>query len=143
MKKIIFVLVMLVLLSVSCATKAPVVAPTEVPVVAPTLVPTLVPPDDGVTVSQKQAVEKAESYISIMAFSKEGLITQLKFEGFSEEDAVYGAENCEADWMEQASLKAKSYLEVMSFSRSGLITQLEFDGFTSEQAICGVDSVGL
>ena len=102
-----------------------------------------VPTDDGVTLSQTQAVRKAESYLGYSAFSKSGLVKQLEFEGFSKEDSVYGVDNCGADWMEQASLKAESYLDYSAFSRSGLIEQLEFEGFTSEQAIYGVDSVGL
>jgi hypothetical protein len=95
------------------------------------------------TVSQRQAVRKAESYISIMAFSKEGLAEQLVFEGFTEEEATYGADNCGTDWMEKATLKAKTYLDMMSYSRSALIEQLEFEGFTHEQAVFGVDATGL
>ena len=76
-----------------------------------------------------------------MPFSYSGLVEQLEFEGYSHSEAVYGAENCGADWYEQAAKKAEQYLEIMSFSRSGLIDQLEFDGFTHEEAVYGVDKV--
>ena len=95
------------------------------------------------TISQKNAVRKAKSYLDYSAFSRDGLITQLEYEGFTTEDATYGADNCGADWMEQAAKKAKSYLNYSAFSRDGLITQLEYEGFTTEQAIYGVDSTGL
>lgn len=95
------------------------------------------------TLSQRNAVNKAESYLKFQAFSHDGLIDQLEFEGFSNEDAVYGVDNCGADWNEQAVKKAKSYLKFQSFSREGLIDQLEFEKFTHEQAVYGVDNAGL
>ena len=42
------------------------------------------------TVSQQNAVKKAESYLSFTAFSRDGLIKQLKFEKFTQEQAEYG-----------------------------------------------------
>jgi len=98
---------------------------------------------DHATLGEKNALTKAKSYLRTMAFSKEGLIEQLIFEGFTESQAIYGVENCGADWNEQAYEKAKSYLRTMSFSRQGLIDQLMFEGFTESQAIYGVNKVGL
>lgn len=95
------------------------------------------------TLSQRNAVKKAESYLRYQAFSHDGLVDQLEFEGFSNADAVYGADNCGADWNEQAVKMAKSYLRFQSFSREGLIVQLEFEKFTHEQAVYGVDNSGL
>ena len=95
------------------------------------------------TVSQSNAVNRAKSYLDYTAFSRQGLIEQLEYEGFSNADATYGADHSGADWMEQAVKKAESYLEYSSFSRSGLIDQLEYEGFTHEQAVHGVNSVGL
>jgi hypothetical protein len=77
------------------------------------------------------------------AFSRKGLIEQLKFEGYSTKDATYGVDALKANWNEQAALKAADYLDMSSFSRSGLIEQLEFEGFTSSQAKYGVKSTGL
>ena len=67
---------------------------------------------------------------------------QLKFDGYSDEEAAFAADNCGADWNEQAVKSAKQYLDLMSFSRDGLIDQLEFDGYTSEQASQAADAVG-
>src|SRR5690625_1150411 len=39
--------------------------------------------------SQANAVSKAEDYLSYTAFSRQGLIDQLKFDQFSTEDATY------------------------------------------------------
>lgn len=95
------------------------------------------------SVSQKNALKKAASYLDYTSFSHSGLVHQLEFEGFSTEDAKFAADHCGADWNVQAEKKAKSYMEFTSFSRSGLIHQLEFEGFTAEQAKHGADSVGL
>ena len=86
--------------------------------------------------SLKEAEEK------VMAFSYSGLIGQLEFEGYTNEEAAYGADNCGADWNEQALRKSQSYLDITSFSYTGLVGQLEFDGFTHEQAIYGADNCG-
>ncbi|MCC6448914.1 MAG: Ltp family lipoprotein, partial [Chitinophagaceae bacterium] len=79
--------------------------------------------ESNVTVSQKNAVIKAKSYLGYSAFSYDGLITQLEFEQFSHADAVYGADNSGADWNEQAAKKAKAYLDYSAFSRASLIEQ--------------------
>lgn len=98
--------------------------------------------EQEMTLEEKNALEKAKSYLKFSAFSRKGLIDQLEFEGFSTEASEFAVDNCGADWNEQAAKKAESYLEFTSFSKSGLIDQLEFEGFTSEQAEYGASAVG-
>lgn len=93
--------------------------------------------------SQRNALAQAKSYLDVMAFSHSGLVEQLEYEGYSNSDAKYAADNCGANWKEQAARKAQEYLDVMAFSRSKLIDQLEYEGFTHDQAVYGVDKVGL
>lgn len=95
------------------------------------------------TLSQKNAIRKAESYLGYSAFSHGGLVNQLEYEQFSHADAVYGADNSGADWNEQAAKKAKSYMEYSAFSRGSLIAQLKYDKFTQAQAEYGVNAIGL
>lgn len=95
------------------------------------------------TLSQKNAIRKAKSYLNIAGFSRDWLIKQLEFEKFSNEDATYAVDNIWTDRNKQAERKAQSYLNISWFSRDGLIKQLEFDGFTNEQAAYGVNAVGL
>ena len=96
----------------------------------------------NLTMGQKNALRAAKQYLNALAFSHDGLIHQLEYDGYSTEDATYAADNCGADWNEQAAKCAKSYLDAMSFSRSELVHQLEFDGFTSSQAEYGVAANG-
>jgi hypothetical protein len=40
----------------------------------------------------EQATKEAEGYLDYSAFSKKGLIKQLIYEGYTEEQAIYGVE---------------------------------------------------
>lgn len=95
-----------------------------------------------VPVVSGNADEAAASYLAYSSFSYSGLVEQLEFEGYSHEEAVAAADNCGADWDEQAAKSAATYLEYSAFSYTGLIGQLEFEGFTTEQATKAVDNSG-
>ena len=99
------------------------------------------PSNNGHTVTsgERNALETAKDYLSFMSFSYNGLIEQLKYEGYSNSEAVYGADNCGADWNPQAVKKAKEYLSFMNMSKSELVEQLEYEGFTHEQAVYGAN----
>lgn len=86
---------------------------------------------------EKRALQRALAYLEYMAFSYKGLVEQLEHDGFTNKEAVYGADNCGANWNAQAEQKAKDYLNLMAFSYSRLVDQLEFDGFTRDQAEYG------
>jgi len=94
-------------------------------------------------VGKSNARGKAANYLDTMAFSRSRLIKQLKFDGFSNEEATYGADAVIANWNEQAAKKAAEYLDIIAYSKSELITQLEFEGFTTAQAEYGVSTTGL
>jgi hypothetical protein len=100
------------------------------------------PETPELTMGQKNAVRKAESYLELLAFSRSGLIEQLEYEGFSTEDATFAVDYIEVDWNEQAALKAKSYLDLMAFSADGLVEQLEYEGFTDGQITYALKAVG-
>ena len=91
------------------------------------------------TIAELNAKKKAKEYLDFMAFSRQGLIEQLEYEGFTHTQAVYGVDHVGANWNVQAKKKAKSYLSWKAFSRLGLIGQLEYEGFTHTQAVYGVD----
>lgn len=92
------------------------------------------------TTGQRNALEEATSYLSVMPFSREGLTDQLEYEGYTRQEIAYAIANCGADWEEQAVLCAKSYLETSAFSFSGLVDQLEYEGFTSQEARHGANN---
>lgn len=98
--------------------------------------------EENLTMGQKNALKEAKSYLDYSSFSYSGLIEQLEYEGYSNEDATYAVDNCGADWNEQAAKTASDYLDYSSFSKDGLIEQLEYEGFTHEQAVYGAERNG-
>lgn len=113
--------------------------PTEKTTDKPTEPPTTKP---NISKGQENALKQAKSYISHSAFSYNELIEQLEYEKYSHDEAVYGADNCGADWNAEALEQAKSYISHSAFSYSELYDQLIYGQFTSEQAQYGVDNCG-
>ena len=95
------------------------------------------------TRGEQNALSTAHGYLDTMAFSRSGLIDQLKYEGYTSSEAEYAVDNCGADWDYQAVLMAEEYLDAMPFSRSGLIEQLEYEGFSYSQASAAATAAGL
>ena len=127
----------------SAAESTPAPA-TPTPAASAPAAPTTAPETSStITAGQRNALKKAKEYLNFSAFSHDGLIGQLEYEGFTSEEATYGADNCGADWNEQALKKAKSYFEFSSFSYSGIIEQLEYEKFSSEQATYAADNCGV
>lgn len=91
------------------------------------------------TSGQSNAKRSAESYLDYSAFSRQGLIEQLEYEGYSADDAAHAVDSLDVDWSEQAVKSAESYLEYSSFSLQGLIDQLIYEGFTDAQAQYGAE----
>jgi len=94
------------------------------------------------SMGEKNAVVKAQSYLKFSAFSHDGLIDQLEYEGFSNDEASFAVDYLNIDWNEQAVKKAKQYLDYSSFSKNGLIEQLEYEGFSHEEAVYGAEQNG-
>lgn len=92
------------------------------------------------TTAQQNALKSAKNYLSVSAFSYDGLIKQLEYEKYSHEEAVYAADNCGANWKEQALKSAKDYLDISAFSYKGLIKQLEYEKYSHEEAVYGADN---
>ncbi len=86
----------------------------------------------------EKAVQYAKTSLSGYPYSRTGLVKSLKFAGFSDAEAEYGADNCDADWKEQAVMSARTHLNSGAYSQSGLISQLKYAGFRDFEAIHGV-----
>ena len=81
----------------------------------------------------ENAIESAEAYSNVFAYSKKGLIENLKYEGFSEDIAECAVKSINANWKENCVRSAHSYLEIISYSKEELIHQLDYVGFTAEE----------
>lgn len=102
----------------------------------------------NLTGPQKNAVRAAQSYLSISAFSRDGLIEQLSSQagnGFNINDATKAVDSLNVDWNQEAVKSAKQYLQMMGFSCSGLVQQLSSRAgakFTEQQATFGAQRAG-
>lgn len=94
------------------------------------------------TLGQKNAVRDAHESLGFRCqpYSREGMIRQLKRDGFTNEEAIYGADNVGADWMDASKMYAKMALDCQPHSREDLIKILKRHGYTDEEAVYGADS---
>lgn len=101
------------------------------------------------TVSQKNAVRSAKSYLRISGFSRQGLIEQLSSssgDGYAEADAIAAVDSLDVDWNENAARSAKDYLKISGFSCKGLVEQLSSDAgdkYTEGEANYGAQQAGV
>jgi len=73
--------------------------------------------------------------------SYEAMIRTLIEEGFTRDQAVYGADHCGLDWFNQARLFAADHCQHMT--REEALAKLLEEDFTQEQAEYAVDKLGL
>lgn len=99
-------------------------------------------PPPPLTLAQQNVINQAKDYLDYSGFSRTGLIDQLEYEGYSTEDATFGADNAGADWGAEAAESAADYLDYSSFSRQGLYDQLAYEGFTDAEINHGLAAVG-
>ena len=101
-----------------------------------------VDPLAGISMGRQNAIKSAQTYLRVSSFSRKSLVDQLRFEGYTSDEAVFACDYLEPDWYAEAAEAAATYLQVSSFSRQGLIDQLIFEGFTEDEALYGVAAVG-
>lgn len=99
----------------------------------------------------EQAVLAAKYQVNNDGISYVEMIERLQAHGFTDEEAVYGADHCEADWKEEALQTAESCMEGLatygnqtSFTRAEIESHLiDVCKFTKEEAAYAVTSCGL
>jgi len=85
------------------------------------------------------ALHQAQTYLSVMNYSYAGLIQQLMDIGYSQADATYAADNCAANWTQQAVDSANTHILSGSFSKGAMYGQLDNEGFTQEQIVAALE----
>ena len=96
------------------------------------------PAGSNLSAGQRNALASAKSYLDLMGFSRQGLMDQLVFDGYSSADAQYAVDHCGANWYSQAVRSAREYAKY-GYSRQDLIDQLVYIKFTNDQAVYGVN----
>lgn len=96
------------------------------------------PAGSNLSAGQRNALASAKSYLDLMGFSRQGLMDQLVYDGYSSADAQYAVDHCGANWYSQAVRSAREYAKY-GYSRNDLIEQLVYIKFTNDQAVYGVN----
>ena len=122
------------------ATPIPTAVPT---VILPTATPIPTQTPSGPTQEQYNALNAAVSLLNAMPYSYGSLINQLILDGYSENAAVYAANNCRANWYEQAVLMAEYYLQNAVLDYDDLYQQLSFDQFSPDEIEYALDALGI
>ncbi len=136
MKKKVIVLFLLAAAVVAVGALAGCGEATTEPVVEEQIVSTIVT-EEG---RKDEALARAKVLVSERAFSYEQTVQALGGEGYTVDEAVYGASNCGADWDAQAVRKAEEYLVSDPDMTADILAQkLEADGFSDEEVQYGVD----
>lgn len=100
-----------------------------------------------IPVEYQNALNKAESYSSMMHMSKKGIFDQLtsKYgEQFDKDAAQYAVDHLNADYKANALEKAKDYRKAMSMSKKAIFNQLISrygEQFTKEEAQYAIDNL--
>lgn len=95
------------------------------------------------TENQQKALDKANEYVDTLPLSRDGLIKQLEYDGYTTDVATYAADNCSANWNKEAKEMAEQYMDSTTYTYKDMVQQLETEGFTKEQAKFGAKAVGL
>ena len=95
------------------------------------------------TENQQKALDKANEYVDTLPLSREGLIKQLEYDGYTTDVATYAADNCSANWNKEAKEMAEQYMDSTTYTYKDMVQQLEAEGFTKKQAKFGAKAVGL
>ena len=97
----------------------------------------------AVTTGERNALASAQTYLSVMNFSYQGIIDMLEYEGYSETECKYAADNCGADWNGMAANEAKKLIDGGVTTKEEIVDQLIFKGYTYQQAVHGAEANGL
>ena len=88
----------------------------------------------------ENALNKAKLLLKHSHISYMQMVTDLQQWDFTYEEAVYAADNCGADWNEQARKALLSYMSINTYSYEEIIVLLQNEKFTSEQAVYAAES---
>ena len=83
----------------------------------------------------------AKIYLSVLPFSKKSLISQLEYEGYTNEIATQVVDKLPVNWNEEAAVMAMLLMQYNNYTTEELIDALEnSEGFTHEEAVFGAEN---
>lgn len=98
-------------------------------------------PAEELTREEQDALDHALALLQTIPYSREGLISQMVYDGYDEMAAAAAADRTGLDWKEQAVKSAEEYVHYLPMSRTGVAQMLEYDRFTPDEAAYAVEQL--
>ena len=73
------------------------------------------------TENQQKALDKANEYVDTLPLSREGLIKQLEYDGYTTDVATYAADNCSTNWNKEAKEMAEQYMDSTTYTYKDMV----------------------
>lgn len=90
---------------------------------------------------QTDAAQRATDYLTYFTMSRQGIIDQMIFDGYDEQESAAAVDKLDVNWDEVAVRKAALYRTAFPMTEKRLTYQLRYDGFTEEQTARAVQAV--
>lgn len=90
-------------------------------------------PTEPLTREEQDALDYALALLETIPHSREGLISQMVYDGYDEMAAAAAADRTGADWKAQAAKSAGEYVLHLGVSRTGVAQMLEYERFTADE----------
>ena len=99
------------------------------------------PTEELMTTGQQLALERGKELVDSRGISYNYLVHELTYyNGFTEEEATFAADNCGADWYAEAVECATGYLENSPYDLEGIVSIMAYEGFTQAQTDYGLST---
>lgn len=98
-------------------------------------------PAEELTREEQDALDHALALLETIPYSREGLISQMVYDGYDEMAAAAAADRTGADWKAQAAKSAGEYVLHLGVSRTGIAQMLEYERFTADETAYALEQL--
>lgn len=98
-------------------------------------------PAQQLTKEEQDALDYALALLETVAYSREGLISQMVHDGYEEAVAAAAADRTGLDWKAQAVRSAQECVLHLAVSRTGVAQMLEYERFTADETAYAMEQL--
>ena len=98
-------------------------------------------PGEELTREEQAALDHALVLLETIPHSREGLISQMVYDGYDEMAAAAAADRTGADWKAEAVRSAGEYVLHLGVSRTGVAQMLEYERFTADETAYALEQL--
>ena len=98
-------------------------------------------PAEELTREEQDALDYALALLETVAYSREGIISQMVHDGYEEAVAAAAADRTGTDWKAQAVRSAQECVLHLAVSRTGVAQMLEYERFTADETVYAMEQL--